>query len=86
MGGGSRGVNLTVRRKEEVVEQVKQVEVVEVRRRNWREVEREMDERLCLVDLQYRDCHILDSTQGCEKYIFCSSDAPCAFQKWLKVV
>jgi len=33
-----------VRRKEEVVEQVKQVEVVEVRRRNWREVEREMDE------------------------------------------
>lgn len=44
VGGGSRGVNLTVRRKEEVVEQVKQVEVVEVRRRNWREVEREMDE------------------------------------------
>lgn len=44
MGGGSRGVNLTVRRKGEVVEQVKQVEVVEVRRRNWREVEREMDE------------------------------------------
>jgi len=33
-----------VRRKGEVVEQVKQVEVVEVRRRNWREVEREMDE------------------------------------------
>ena len=44
VGGGSRGVNLTVRRKGEVVEQVKQVEVVEVRRRNWREVEREMDE------------------------------------------
>lgn len=44
VGGGSREVNLTVRRKEEVVEQVKQVEVVEVRRRNWREVEREMDE------------------------------------------
>ena len=41
VGGGSRGVNLTVRRKGEVVEQVKQVEV---RRRNWREVEREMDE------------------------------------------
>ena len=41
VGGGSRGVSLTVRRKGEVVEQVKQVEV---RRRNWREVEREMDE------------------------------------------
>jgi len=47
VGGGSRGVNLTVRRKGEVVEQVKQVEQmkqVEGRRRNWREVEREMDE------------------------------------------
>ena len=66
MGGGSRGVILTVRRRGEVVEQVEE----EGRRRSWREVEREMGEWLCLADLQYRDCHILYSTEGCKKYIF----------------
>ena len=45
--GGSTGVILTVRRSGEVVKQV-----VEEKRRNLREVEREMGELLCLAVLK----------------------------------